>query len=71
MDLVDLLNHLSIDEQMALIINRVEEYFYSLFVAHMPLEYSDETLKRTRSNPHLVSRFKFLMETNQSVIADF
>jgi hypothetical protein len=71
MDLVDLLNHLSIDEKMALITNRVEQYFYSLFVAQIPLEYSNETLKRTRSNPHLVSGFKFLVETNETIVADF
>jgi len=71
MDLVDLLNHLSIDEKMALITNRVEQHFYSLFVAHIPLEYSNETLQRPRSNPHLISGFKFFVQTNESIVADF
>ena|SRR5689334_11530706 len=71
MGLVDLLNHLSVDQETALIINRVEQYFYSLFVAHVSLEYSNETLKRTRSDLHLVSRFQLFMETNESVVADF
>ena len=64
---IHLLNHLSINQKMALILHCVEKDSYSVFILCRPLEYADKAFKRAGTNLNPVSRLQFLVPADEPI----
>lgn len=69
--LIHLLDHLSIDDQMALIIHCAEKDFYSVTILKLLCEDATEALKMPGLNLNFVSRCEFFDLHNSIVIQPF
>jgi len=61
-------DHLSIDQNMALIAHCIQKYFYSFSFLNPLLEYAHQVFERAKLNRNLVSIVEFFAESNEPIL---